>query len=232
MRSGPVGGGGAAGSATVELVFVVPFVLLLLAAVWDVRQYIGYRTELAREMYVVAEAIADHTTGPAPFELVVAQAVDRLDDNARSGVVRAAVIVRGSVGRNGLPCVTGEWCPPMVSAAWPPVDDETSGRWSRDEENVCAVPSPLPAIGDHFGTLQKVLPDEGGDGEAEDEWISRNMSETEWWVVVDTCVDPQPGLFIGTMANAAARMLDTSFALSRRATWGSIHDKDDCEWCG
>ena len=47
------------GSATVELIVLVPFVLILLAAIWDLRAFIAYPTELARERYVVAATISD-----------------------------------------------------------------------------------------------------------------------------------------------------------------------------
>lgn len=231
----------AAGSATVELVFIVPFVLITLAAVWDLRQYISYRTELAREMYVVAEAVADQPGGPVPFGHAIGEAVLRLQENARAGVVQAAVVVRGTQRPDGSDCPPDEWCLPRVSAAWPTPGDSTAGRWSDAGGNACAaVANPLPAAGEHFESEQKLLPHEGADPDAdgpraapaEEDWISRTLSETEWWVVVDTCVDPQPGLFIGRMTNAAAGMLDTSFALRRRAVWGSIHDRADCDWCG
>ena len=231
------------GSATVELVFVVPFVLIILAAVWDLREYIAYRTELAREMYVVAEVIADHPEGSAPpFERAIGSAVDRLREQSRSGVIRGAAVVRGTQRPDGSACPADEWCLPMVSAVWPAADNTTAGRWSSTSDNACAdLGNSLPALDGHF-TLEhkKVLPNEGadpdGDGPevapAEKDWISRSLSDTEWWVIVDTCVDPEPGLFIGKMTNLAARMFDTSFVLRRRAVWGSIHDRTDCEWCG
>ena len=43
------------GSAAVELVLLLPFVLLLMAAIWDIRAFTAYRTDIAREMYAVAE---------------------------------------------------------------------------------------------------------------------------------------------------------------------------------
>ena len=234
-------GTAARGSATVELVVIVPFILVLLAAVWDLREHIGYRTELAREMYVVAEAIADDPEGAQPFELAVAQAEARLREFGASGVIRAAVVVRGTERPGGEACLDGEWCLPMVTATWPPAVENPVGTWSRSDDNVCATggSNELPAPAGHFASGQRVLPNEGadpdGDGSgvppSEDAWISRNLRDTEWWVVVDTCVDPQPGLFIGHLANLGETMLDVSFALRRRAVWGSIHDLADCEWC-
>ena len=225
-----------------ELVFVVPFVLIILATVWDLREYIAYRTELAREMYVVAEVIADHPDGSAPFERAIGPAVERLREESRSGVIRAATVIRGTQRPDGSACPADEWCLPKVSALWPPADNTTAGRWSSTTDNACAdLGNSLPAMDEHFTSEhKKVLPNEGadpdGDGPkvapAEGDWISRSLSDTEWWVVVDTCIDPEPGLFVGTMTNLAARMFDTSLVLRRRAVWGSIHDRTDCDWCG
>ena len=228
------------GSATVELVFVVPFVLITLAAVWDLRTYIGYRTDLAREMYVVAEAIADDPTGAPPFEVAIGRAEARLRGSSVSGSIRAAVIVRGTQRADSTPCPDGAWCPPVVTARWPAMLDDSAGTWTRDDDGACRVGgSSLPAPGAHFGPGQRVLPNEGtdpdGDGPdsalPEADWVSRNLRDAEWWVVVDTCFDPRPGLFIGRLANMAERMLDTSFALRKRAAWGSVHDRTDCDWC-
>ena len=224
------------GSATIELLVVVPFVLVLLAAVWDLREYIGYRTELARELYVVAEAIADDPSGSPPFELAIRQAEARLRENSSAGAISAAVVVRGTLRPDASACPDEGWCLPRVTVAWPPDVDGPAGTWSGDDESVCTQVEthPLPAEGSHFASEQWVLPNEGGDHDdplPESDWISRNLSDTEWWVVVDTCVDPEPGLFIGRLSNMAARMLDTSFALRKRAVWGSIHDLADCDWC-
>ena len=219
----------------------MPFVLVLLAAVWDLREYIGYRTELARELYVVAEAIADDPSGSPPFELAIRQAEARLRENSSAGSINAAVVVRGTLRADASTCPEEGWCLPRVTIAWPPDVDDPAGTWSRDDDSVCTQAETLllPAAGSHFASEQRVLPNEGADIDGEDPgdpppergWISRNLSDTEWWVVVDTCVDPEPGLFIGRLSNMAARMLDTSFALRKRAVWGSIHDLADCDWC-
>ena len=226
----------------------MPFVLVLLAAVWDLREYIGYRTELARELYVVAEAIADDPSGSAPFELAIRQAEARLREDSSAGAISAAVVVRGTLRPDASTCPDEGWCLPRVTVAWPPDVDGPAGTWSGDDDSVCTQVETLllPAAGSHFAEEQRVLPNEGadipnegadidgeepGDPPPESDWISRNLSGTEWWVVVDTCVDPEPGLFIGRLSNMAARMLDTSFALRKRAVWGSIHDLADCDWC-
>ena len=234
----------ARGSATVELLAIVPFVLLVLAAVWDIREFVSHRTELAREMYVVAEAIADAPGGAQPIESVLAQTQTRLEETNEAGVIRAAVVVRGTERPGGAACADGEWCLPRVTVVWPPAGAaDPAGTWSRsdDDVNACAQNgvNALPAPGQHFGSGGRVLPNEGADPDGggpalpptEDNWLSRNLRDTEWWVVVDTCVDPQPGLFIGRLTNLGEEMFDASFALRRRAAWGSVHDLADCDWC-
>lgn len=230
------------GSATVEVVVLVPFVLVILAAVWDLREFIGYRTELAREMFVIAEAIADDPVGGAPLQSVIAQVQQKYEPTSVSGSIHAAVVVRGTQRPDGSACPTGDWCQPMVTLAWPATAADLAGTWSRGGASQCnrAPGSVLPAARAHFGATDTVLPNEGADPDGPgplpapppDQWISRNLSATEWWVVVDTCIEPQPGLFIGRLTNWAGDMLNTSFAWRRRAAWGSIHDRGDCEWCG
>lgn len=237
-RAPDASAGRVAGSATVELVFIVPLVLMTLAFVWDLRAYIGYRTELSRGMYVVAEAIADDPTGAAPFAAAIRHAMERLRRDSASGSIRAAVIVRGTERADGTPCPEDEWCPPMVTVAWP-VGDDTAGTWAEGDAAACAGGDALPAQGDHFKAGERVLSNEGvdpdGDGPeaapGEAEWVSRHIGATQWWVVVDTCFHPQPGVFIGRLASLAESMLDTSFALRRRVAWGSVHDRADCDWC-
>ena len=229
--------GRARGSATVELLVVVPFVLMLLAAVWDVRQFIAFRTELAREMFVLAEAVADDPGGASPLESAMRSAQQRLEGRSTSGVVQAAVVVRGTGRASGGACQADEWCSPMVELAWPDGAANPAGTWSRGEDNPCVAVSAnaFPARGAHFVERQAVLPDEGttaGGGEAaESAWISRNIAAEEWWVVVDTCIEPEPGLFIGRLVNLAGDMLDTPYLWHRRAAWRSIHDRVDCDWC-
>lgn len=234
----------ASGSATIELVVLVPFVLILLAAIWDLRAFIAYRTELARELYVIAATISDDFEGASPLESVVARAQTKFERTSVSGSIHAAVVVRGRVRDDGTSCPDGQWCPPTVTLAWPATAADTAGTWSRDSARECAGRTPgsvLPAAAAGFGATGIVLPNEGADPDGAgpetappvDEWVSRNMTDREWWVVVDICIEPQPGLFIGRLVNYADRMLDTrSFAWRRRAGWRSVHDLADCDWCG
>lgn len=232
------------GSATVELIVLVPFVLILLAAIWDLRAFIAYRTELARELYVVAATISDDFQGASPLESMVAQAQAKFEPTSVSGSIHAAVVVRGRERNDGTPCPDDQWCRPAVTLAWPAVPADAAGTWSRDGAAECAGRTPgsvLPAAGNHFAPTDTVLPNEGADPDGPgpetaprpDEWVSRTMSDREWWVVVDICIEPQPGLFIGRLVNYADRMLDTrSFAWRRRAGWRSVHDLANCDWCG
>ena len=221
------------GSATVELLVVVPFVLALTGLVWDLREFVGYRTDLAREMYSVAEVIANETDAD-PIAAVIAQAMTRFERRS-SGSIAVAVVTRGTERGLGMPCVDDEaWCLPRVAVAWPPTPLE--GRWN--ESDRCDAPNPLgvltlPLPGQHFEADQRVLPNENPDGaESQEDWISRNMRPTEWWVVVDSCFHPNPGLFAGRLVNLGVDLFDVSgFVLRKRAAWGSVHDLADCVWC-
>lgn len=231
----------ARGSASVEFVFLVPFVLVLLAAIWDVRSFIATRTELAREPYVVAEAIADQPEGASPMASALELLVNRLREGGNSsGVVSAAVVVRGNRRHDGSACATGAWCPPRVAVTWP-AGPGTEGAWTpagSTDPNPCAA-SALPAAGAHFGASARVLANEGvdpdGDGPTpppgEASWVSRKMEAAEWWVVVDVCFDPGPGQFLMALPRLAANALDIPYTIRRRAAWRSIHDLPDCDWC-
>ncbi|MDE0658794.1 MAG: hypothetical protein OXI79_04000 [Gammaproteobacteria bacterium] len=221
-----------------EFVFVLPFVLVLVAAVWDLRQHIAFRTELAREMYAVAEAISDDRQGVSPLESAVAAIETRFGDRSDSGLVRVVVAGRGTQRDDGTACPDPGWCPPVVLAAWPATATDTVGTWEAVAgENACSPSATtFPAVGVHFPPGQAVLPHEGdapdgGTPPAEDTWVSRNMSAREWWVVLDTCIEPNPGLVMGRMRTVYRLMLDTSFVWHRRAVWRSIHERGDCEWC-
>lgn len=230
------------GSAMVELLVVVPFVLILLAAVWDLRQFIAYRADLAREMFVLAHAVANDAEGGVggtpPLESAVRAAEERFSTRATSGVIHAVVVVRGTQRADGTACPDGDWCPPMVQVAWPGTAEEPAGTWSDGDDNPCTPTNALPARGRHFAAEQRVLPFEGATAAAgdpaptEDEWVSRNIDDEEWWVVVDTCIEPPPGFFIGRLVNLSHRMLDTPYVWRRRAAWPSIHDREECNWCG
>ena len=211
---------------------------MLLAAVWDLRQFIAYRAELARQMSVLAQAVAKDAAGASPFEPAVLVAERRFRPRSTAGAIHAAVVVRGTRRADGTECPDNDWCPPMVQVAWPGTAVDPAGTWSDGADNPCAptVDSALPAQGSHFGPGRRVLPDEGAAAQGqparpEHGWISRNMAQQEWWVVVDTCVEPAPGLFIGRLVNLSSRMLDTPYVWRRRAAWPSIHVRGDCNWC-
>ena len=72
-----------AGSAAVELLTIMPFALLLMAAIVDLRAFAAHRTDIAREIYTVAEIVAgaalwDATTAPDALRKTMLAAVTRL----------------------------------------------------------------------------------------------------------------------------------------------------------
>ena len=142
------------------------------------------------------------------------------DDNS-AGTIAVAVVTRGTERGAGVPCVADQWCLPRVALAWPASPDV--GTWNTP--GLCAAAgTSLPAQGQHFAADQHVLPNEtGGGATAPDAWISRNMRPTEWWVVVDTCLDPTPGLLWSGVPGAD--LFDLSgLVVRKRAAWGSVHD--------
>ena len=176
------------GSATLELVLITPFVLVLMAAIWDIRSYTAYRTDLAREMYAVAEMLAaagdaDWTNAEqtAASLNIIRAAAARLDDSS-VGWLRAVVVTRlqddagppvveatNSEGRDCDDAVDGVDDP---DTAW----DETVAPWCEPEvrwqigrevwgdQGACAnVASRLPAEGATFASTEQVLPHEGAD---------------------------------------------------------------------
>ena len=232
--------GNVRGSATVEFVALVPFVLLLVATFWDLREFIGYRTDLAREMYIVSEAIANDPAGTSPFEHALGQVKNRFEESSVSGAIRGAVVVRGTQRADGTACPDGAWCPPRVAAVWPGTADPSAGSWSRDGHTACAAAGDaMPTVGTHFPADRTVLQGENRDPDGDgpltatpaSAWISRNISSDAWWVVVDICIEPKPGLFIGRLKNLSEPLMGTPFLWRRRIAWPSIHDRADCEWC-
>ena len=225
-----------AGSATVELVVMVPFVLVLTGLVWDLREFIAYRTDLAREVYALAEVMANETD-TNPIATVIAEAANRFDERG-AGSFSVAVVVRGTERGPGVPCEDdAEWCLPRVTLTWPAAPQD--GLWGDiggTAGGACATAggAPLPARGAHFDADQQVLPNENPDGAAsQEDWISRNMRPGEWWVAVDSCLDPERGLFAATLDGLGIELFDTSvFTLRQRVAWGSVHDLTDCRWCG
>ena len=228
------------GSAVVELVAITPFVLALLAAVWDIREFVSHRTMLARDLYVAAQLIADQPAGAVPIGQVMEQLQTRFEPRSVAGTLRTAVVVRGATRPGAVPCTDAGWCQPRVAVAWPAAGDpDGMGTWSATGGACTPAVDPLPLSGEDFGELQRVLPNEGADPDGDgpetpqtaDAWVSRNMTATEWWVVVDVCFDPNPGLFLGRLTKLSVDLLDTSLVLRRRAAWGSVHDLGDCDWC-
>ena len=231
-----------------------PFVLVMAGLIWDLREYIGHRTDLAREMYVVAEMIAneeDYEEGDkdkrTPIEAAVEQAKVILERRG-AGAVSVTVVARGD--RRDHAAATKDaacdddtaWCLPRARLRWPDAsdDDEVASaewEWIRGGDlNGCENFDPplLPDEGDHFPTTMPVLPHEGADtATTHNEWPSRNLRRHEWWVVVDTCLHANPGLFGGMVLRGLAFFdtSDSSLAIHRRATWGSQIDVADCKWC-
>ena len=216
------------GSATVEFVFIAPFVLTIAALVWDLRDFVSHRTDLAREMYALAEIIANEPDAN-PIGEVMEQAIDRFEP-VSGGRIVVAIVARGTQRADGVACgAAAEWCLPTVLTVWPVEADD--GTWKLVGDD-CAAAG-VPAAGQHFAAGAQVLPNEDADGaRTEVEWISRNMRPTEWWVVIDTCFLPDPGLFWGRLVAMRDRLFDVSaFPLRSRVAWGSVHDLGDCAWC-
>ena len=247
VRTAKEGRSVASGSAVVELCCIMPFVLILLATVWDVRESVSHRTQLTRDMYVVAELIADHSESPSPIANVLSKLSTRLQTESVGGSLTAAVVVRGTERPDSTTCPADEWCQPEVAV-------RTHVSWAPEDTACAAAPDDaLPSAGDHFDADATVLPNEDAiaatdttdtdtdtdtdsDDDADDDpahaaWLSRNMTDDEWWVVVDACFEPSPGLFFGRLPQMAAQLFDTSFTVRKRAAWGSVHDLDDCGWC-
>ena len=243
---------GARGSAAVEFVLMAPFVLIISAFVWDLRAYVSHRTDLAREVYVLGEVIADQADlapNPSPLQRSSNPAAPGLIDafierfSARgAGTLDIAIVVRGATDRGTSNCSAGPpaWCPPEVLLRWP--ETPSDGVW--DGGGDCAPSaSTLPDEGDAFPAGACVLPNEDGgadgnlvcgdDGTATEEtWVSRQMNERGWWVVVDICLHPGPGTFTGPLIAAGMNVLDFGgFTSHARGAWRSIHDRSVCEWC-
>ncbi len=252
----------AGGSAAVEFVTLAPFVLILSALLWDLRAYVSHRTDLAREVHVVAELIAaeaDASPLVPSTNPLTARFLDAFMDRfaARgAGSIDVAVVARGTTRRNGAPCPpfdpgdpAASWCPPQVYARWPAT--AADGRWAAAGGGAaggnCALSaSGLPASGavlpvpDAARTCADTPPDpacmlpaeDAGPG-TEDEWVSRRLRDDEWWVVVDVCLHPGAGTFTGPLIAAGMNAMDFgSFVSMHRAAWRSLHERGTCLWCG
>lgn len=225
------------GSAAIEFVVIAPFVLILAVLVWNIRSFILVRTEIARESFAVAEAIADHPDGAtSPIENALQAFRVRLEEDGTAGSLAAAVVVRGTTRHDGSACPAGGWCPPRVTVLWPTTP--TAGTWPAG--GTCAGASDLPAVNAHFGQNDAVLPGEAADPDgagpltppSEDAWLSRNMDDDEWWVVIDICFNPGEDirLDLSGLPWVGAFVLNVP-ELRRRAAWGSVHSLNDCDWC-
>ncbi|MDE0350780.1 MAG: hypothetical protein OXM56_13890 [Gammaproteobacteria bacterium] len=204
---------------------ITPFVLALAALVLDVRTLGSLRTDLARQTFALAEVIANETDNN-PLAAVMAEAMAEFGDDS-AGTFAVAVVTRGTERGSGVPCVDGQWCLPMVAVSWPPTP--AAGTWNTP--TLCpAVGAGLPAAGQHFAADQQVLPNEDDGTTPHQNWVSRDMTPEHWWIVVDTCVDPTPGLVWSGVASTFGFDL-SPLALRRRAAFGSFHRLPDCNWC-
>lgn len=230
---------GRRGSAAVEFIILVPFILVLSAAVWDLRVFTAYRTDIARELFVIAELIANGTVwaSDTSVENVIEAAAARLGETS-AGVLHVAVVTRATTRHDGTTCVNDDqWCAPMVTKAFYD-NDFPSG--TGDCANVARI---LPDEGDLFAADATVLTFEDADPDGAgpliaptvDEWVSRNMQPQEWWVVVDSCSHfgegPRSRLIGRRFMQLGLASLNVAPVMYRRAAWGSIDDLSDCVWC-
>ncbi len=227
------------GSAAVEFVVLVPFVLVLAAAVWDLRVFAAHRTDVAREMSVIAQLVAGGADWSSVTSVnhVIGAAAARLGETS-AGVLHVALVTRGTSRHDGSACVNDSaWCGPVVTRtfydrAFP------SGRGD------CAhVARALPNAGQAFAATATVLPNEDADPDgsgpltapAVDQWVSRNLRPQEWWVVVDTCSHfgggPRSRRIGGRFTQMGLASLDVSPVMTRRSVWTSVGDLSECGWC-
>ena len=228
------------GSAAIEFVILVPFILVLTAAVWDLRTFTAYRTDVAREIFVVAELIASggDWSSKTSVENVIEVAAERMGETS-AGVLHVAVVTRATTRHDGTACVNDdEWCAPFVAKEF--YDHPFFPNGTADCQN---FPRTLPDEGDLFAEDATVLPFEDADPDGGgplaaptvDEWASRNMQPEEWWVIVDSCSHfgegPSSGLIGKRFMNMGLAWLDVSPVMQKRSAWGSIDDLSDCAWC-
>ncbi len=218
------------GNALFEFLVLVPFVIALGLLVWNVRSFVAQRTELAREVYVIAEVIANHHDDlAAPFQNALGRLRARLERDGSSGALVAAVVGRGRQRHDGTACPETGWCPPMVLQTWP--TNPNDATWPTD--GTCRGGASLPAVNGHFGPGVPLLfnenADPDGDGPEppppEADWLSRDLTATEWWVVIDICFDPEPD-----EVDIFRWVLDLP-QFRQRVAWPSFHPLDNCSWC-
>ena len=222
---------------------MAPFILAMMALVWNLRQYTAYRTEVVRETFAIAELIANKpglSSADNPIQVVVDRMKSRLAHGG-SGAINVTLVVRGdrrvATATVAHPdCATeSNWCLPRVARRWPPSGSDL-GNWGA--AGACASFSPaMPAAGDHFPADLAVLPNEVPPDvtpiPAQNTWLSRNLRLQEWWVVVDTCFHPNAGLLGGVVLNGLRFFdpSDSAFVFHKRAAWGSPHQYTQCHWC-
>ena len=227
------------GSAAVEFVVLVPFVLVLTAAVWDLRVFAAHRTDVAREMFVIAELIAggaDWSSGTS-VEHVIEAAAARLGETS-AGVLHVALVTRGTSRHDGSACANdGEWCGPVVGRTF------YDQAFPSGQGDCASVTRSLPDAGQAFAATATVLPNEDADPDgsgplmapAVDEWVSRNIRPQKWWVVVDSCSHfgggPLSRRIGGRFTQMGLATLDVSPVMVRRSVWSSIGDLSECGWC-
>lgn len=227
------------GSAAVEFVVLVPFILVLTAAIWDLRVFTAYRTDVAREIFVIAELIANGGgwSSETSVENVVEAAARRLGETS-AGILHVAVVTRATTRHDGTACVNDDqWCAPLVAKAF---YDYAFPSGTGECRN---FPRVLPDEGDPFDVDATVLPFENADPDGPgpevaptvDAWVSRNLQPEEWWVIVDSCSHfgegPRSRLIGRRFMNMGLAWLDVSPVMQKRSAWGSIDDFKDCNWC-
>lgn len=230
---------GRRGSAAVEFIVLVPFILVLSAAVWDLRVFTAYRTDVAREVFVIAELIANggEWASDTSVQNVIEAAAARLGETS-AGVLHVAVVTRATTRHDGTACIQDDqWCAPMVTKAF--YDYDFPGGTA----DCGGIPRILPDEGDLFAADAPVLTFEDADPDGPgplvapsvDEWVSRNMQPEEWWVVVDSCSHfgegPRSRLIGRRFMHLGLAALNVSPVMQRRSAWGSIDDLKDCVWC-
>ena len=237
----------AVGSAAVEFAMMAVPVLMVAGFVWDMRAYISHRTDLAREVYVIAEVVAAAAANPLvrssdPNDQRLVDAFIERFARRGAGSLDVAVVGRAALRRDSSPCpvpdgTAATWCPPRVAVRWPPAASPADGLWpdarQRLEAGGLCAPSPsaLPAESDNFGAAVPMLPNEATTANEAD-WLSRRMLAEEWWVVVDVCLHPGPGVFTGPLIEAGHSVLNFgSYTTRFRAAWRSIHEAGNCDWC-
>ena len=230
---------GQRGSAAIEFVVLVPFILVLTAAVWDLRVFTAYRTDVAREIFVVAELVASGGSWSSDESVknVIKAAAARMGETS-AGVLHVAVVTRATTRHDGTACVNDdEWCAPLVAKEF------FDYPFPSGTGNCQNFPRTLPDEGDLFAEDATVLPFEDADPDGAgpeaaptvDEWVSRNMQPEEWWVIVDSCSHfgegPHSRLIGKRFMNMGLAWIDVTPVMQKRSAWGSIDDLSDCVWC-